>query len=203
MDPPNASPAHRGPAAIERMVRRGTLYARVALWVLGGLGALLVGIVAWQSGEAAATVGASIGLVIGGVPMWAPLYLHLRRVRDAVRAAATSGEALTGTVTDVSVYTVRGNPVTRLRFDLVSGGARFQGVLDLPGRREVPMACSLPVLFHRDHPVYCLASFGSDEPMAARLTRAEAVLGRRALRIALAVLLGAGLAALFLIASDP
>lgn len=189
----------RDPATVERMVRRGTLTSRVALWILEGLGALLVFIIAWQSGSAAMAVAGAIGMVIGGVPMWAPLYLHLRRVRGAVRAAATSGESLSGTVTNVWVYTVRGAPVTRVRFDLVSSqGARFRGALDLGGRREVEIGSPVPVLFHPDHPTYCLAGGGPGDPFPARLlTVAEAAPQRAALRIGLAVLVGAGFFAVF------
>lgn len=184
-------------AVIERVVRRGTLYARVALFMLVGLGGLLVGLIAWQGQSAAATAGGAIGLVLGAVPLWGPLVLHVRRMAVTVRAAATAGDALTGRVVDGFTISVRGNPVTRIRFDVAaSDGQRFRGAHDLPGHLVVEPGAAVAVRLHGVHRSYCLVATGpAPEDLApARLLPLEgASRTSAALRIALAVLLLSGL----------
>lgn len=194
-------PPPRETAAVEALVRRGTLNARVALWTLAGLGVILLATLALNGASPTTLLAAVAGIAVGGVPLWAPLVLHLRRTRAATRAAAERGVLATGTVVGSRTISVRGNPVTRVRFDLSDAdGKSWRGVFDLPGARRWPEGAALEVLRDAAHPGFCLVGAEDLPPQLGRLRPlAEVQPARVALRLAIATVVGAGLLALFLL----
>lgn len=196
-----AAPPRQGPL-VAKLIRGASQMQRVAFFVALGLGLVLAALILSSAKGAKELMTMAPSAVVVVVLLQLPFVLYLQRARSKMRALVVFGERGPATIKATRKIKLRHGPL--IAYDIAyrrgEGGEEMLAQLQIPGSKPLlEPGDELSVLTSSQHPgvVLTYADAWGAKPARA-ITAEQAAPKTRLLRLAIGVVIGSALFALYL-----